>query len=194
MIYSIAKTVVKFVLKILYKVEVKGLENLPKETGAIICSNHTNNFDPLIVACFVNRPIHYMAKKELFKNKFIKYFLRKVNAFPVNRERADISAIKYAIKVVKNNNVLGIFPEGTRVKAGETRKAEPGIAMIAIKGKVVVIPVGIIGEYKLRERIVLNIGQPIHLDEYYRKKLNIDEYKLISENIMTDIRRLMIET
>lgn len=193
MIYSIGKIGIKLILKVFYQIEVKGLENLPQERGIIICSNHTNNLDPLMVACFVNRPIHYMAKKELFKNKFITYILRKVNAFPVDRGKADISAIKHALKIVKQGNVLGIFPEGTRTKIEGTSKAEPGIAMIAIKGKVEVIPVGIIGKYKIGQKIVLNIGQPICLEEYYGKKLDIDEYRFISEKIMGDIKNLILK-
>lgn len=190
MIYSIVKGILKPILKLLYRVEVKGKENFPQETGYIICSNHTHNLDPFIVACFMNPQIHYIAKKELFKNRLIAYFLKKFNAFPVDRQKADISAIKTAIKILKGNEILGIFPEGTRMKTGEIGHAEPGIAMIAIKAKAQVIPIGISGGYKIGKKVLLNCGQPINLEKYYGKKLNIEEYQSISEVIMDEVRKL----
>ncbi|SJZ34102.1 lysophospholipid acyltransferase family protein [Garciella nitratireducens] len=190
MLYSIVKSILKPILKIFYRVEVRGKEHFPEKTGYIICSNHTHNLDPLVVACFMDFPIYYMAKKELFQNKLISYFLKKFKAFPVDRQKPDIAAIKTAIKVLKNNKVLGIFPEGTRVKSGEVSRAEPGIAMIAIKAKVKIIPIGISGGYKLGRKVLLNCGQPISLEKYYGKKLSIKEYKEISQNIMKEIKKL----
>lgn len=193
MLYYIVKILLKFMLRLFFKVKVKGEENIPKDIGLIVCSNHYHWLDPVVVACFFNRKISFMAKKELFDNKFFAFLLKKIYAFPVNRQAADISAIKNALKTVKSNKVLGMFPEGTRVKLGDNINAEPGIAMIGIKGKAQVIPIGISGNYKFRSKLFINIGQPISLEKYYGKKLNIKEFEDISEDIMTKVRDLIIK-
>lgn len=193
MLYTIVKNILKLALKLVFRVKVNGQENIPKEIGLIVCSNHYHWLDPIAVACFFNRKVCFMAKRELFTNKYFGYFLRKVNAFPVNRETADISAIKNAIKIVKSKRVLGMFPEGTRVKSGARIQAEPGIAMIGIKGKAQIVPIGISGSYKFRSKLLINIGQPIILEQYYGKKISIEEFENISEGIMTEVRELIIK-
>src|SRR5690554_6997614 len=95
--YSIVKNLCKFILLILYRIEVCGGENIPKDRGCIVCSNHYHWLDPVAVACFFNREVHFMAKKELFKIKLFGFILKKIHAFPVDRESADITAIKNAI-------------------------------------------------------------------------------------------------
>jgi len=192
-LYNIVRNTLKLVLKLLFKIEVKGKENIPKEIGLIVCSNHYHWLDPIAVACFFNRQVCFMAKKELFRNRIFGYLLRKIYAFPVNRETADISAIKNAIKIVKSNRVLGMFPEGTRVKTGESINAEPGIAMIGVKGKAQIVPIGISGSYKFRSKLLINIGQTISLEQHYGKKISIDEFEEISEYIMTEVRQLIIK-
>lgn len=191
--YGIAQFFCKIILMILYRIKVYGGENIPEGRGCIVCSNHYHWLDPVVVACFFKRPIHFMAKKELFKNKLFSSILRKLNAFPVDRQAADITAIKNAIKIVKNERVLGIFPEGTRVKEGKKSKVEPGIAMIGIKGKALIIPIGISGNYKFGSRLRVNIGHPIPLDDYYGKKLSTAEFSEISESIMSEVRKLIAQ-
>ncbi|MCR1898062.1 1-acyl-sn-glycerol-3-phosphate acyltransferase [Irregularibacter muris] len=191
MLYRIVKSAIKPFLKLFYKIEVKGLENIPQDGGCIVCSNHYHWLDPIMVACFTNRQVHYMAKKELFKNKFLNNFLKRIGAFPVNRGAADISAIKNALRIVKENKVLGIFPEGTRVKSKDQLPAEPGIAMIGIKGKATIVPIGISGNYTFRSSVTMNVGQPISLEKYYGKKSSIKEFESISEEIMVEVRNLI---
>lgn len=191
--YSIIKNLCKIILLILYRIEVYGGENIPKDKGCIVCANHYHWLDPVIVACFFNRPVHFMAKTELFENKIFGFILKRINAFPVNREKADITAIKNAIKIVKAKKVLGIFPEGTRVKQGGKMNVEPGIAMIGIKGKAEIMPIGISGNYKAGSKLKVNMGQPILLEDHYGKKLNTEEFTTISENIMLEVRKLIMK-
>ena len=97
MLYSLAKGLFKIILILLYKINIEGEENIPQENGIVVCSNHYHWLDPIVVACFLNRKVHFMAKKELFNNKFFGGLLKKVHAFPVNRGAADITAIKTAL-------------------------------------------------------------------------------------------------
>lgn len=189
--YKVVKVSVRFLLSLIYKIEIIGKENIPNEGKAIVCSNHFNNLDPVVIGTCLSRKINYMAKEELFSNKLMSNILKRLGVFPVKRGGADISAIKSALKILKNENALGIFPEGTRSKTGEMLKAKPGLAMIGIKSKSPVVPIAIIGNYKPFSKIKIIIDNPIEFTEYYNKKMCIDEYQQISQNVLNHIRKLM---
>lgn len=175
---------------IFYRLRVKGKKNIPKTGGAIVCANHISNFDPIVVAICIKRNVHFMAKAELFENKFVSFILRNLHAFPIKRGSADITAIKNSLKLIKNGEILGIFPEGTRSKTGQLLPAEPGTATIAIKTKAPIIPIKIIGDYKIFKPVKVVIGEPIELAEYYDRKLTSDEINKASQQIMAEIDKL----
>ncbi|MDI6602184.1 MAG: lysophospholipid acyltransferase family protein [Thermoanaerobacteraceae bacterium] len=193
MFYALSKFFVGTILRILYRIEIIGLENIPKEGGCIISPNHKSNIDPPLVACFLNRTVYYMAKQELFDNKLFAIILKALGAFPVKRGTSDISSIKTSMRLLKEGKALGIFPEGTRSKNGKLGEAEPGVAMLAIKMNVPVIPVAIIGNYKLFSKITIKIGKPCYFDEYINFKLSTEDYKSISQKILYNIQALMEE-
>lgn len=126
----------------------------------------------------------------MFKNKVLARIIYKLGAFPVDRDGSDISAIKSSLKILNAEKVLGIFPEGTRVAKMDLENAKPGIALISIKGKSPVVPVYIQSNYKPFHKIIVNIGKPIHLSEYFDKKLSTEEYKSISKRILNSIYSL----
>ena len=188
MLYDILRPVIKVLLKIVYKVKVTGLDNLPdNDTSYIISGNHVHIWDPVLMAVQIKgRHLHFMAKDVLFKSKFLNWFLHKVYAIPVKREDNDIVAIKTAMKV------LGIFPEGTR-NMTEDDMLEPkgGLVLLATRMKVPVVPVGIRGEYKFRKPLIINYGKPIYLDEYYGKKLSSQDcIDICKKEIYPEIIRL----
>lgn len=191
MFYWIAKFFVNIYIKIFYKVNVTGKENIPKEGGFIICANHGAALDPIILILNVKQKVHYMGKEELFKNKFNAFFLRKFGVFPVRRNTADMTSIRKSISILKDGGVLGIFPEGTRNKSKSQIKAQPGVALIAVKSNVKILPVGISSEYKFFGRIDVKIGKPMDLSNYYSKKLSTEELETISKNVMIKIHGLM---
>lgn len=193
MFYLLSKLVVGTILRLLYKIEVIGSENIPSKGGCIISPNHKSNIDPPLVACFINRTVYYMAKQELFENKLVALILRALGAFPVKRGSSDIASIKTSMRILKEGKVLGIFPEGTRNVNGILGSAEPGVAMLAIKMNVPVIPIAIVGDYKLFKKIVIKIGKPCYFDQYIGVKLTTDDYKKISSNILSKIEELMEE-
>lgn len=188
--YKFSRFLAKIVLKSFFKFKIHGIENIPDNGRLIICSNHINLLDPPVLGVAINRQISFMAKKELFKNKLLSFIVSRLGAFPVNREGNDIRAIKNALKVLKNGNVLGIFPEGTRVKDFDLDNAKAGVAMIAIKSKTPIIPILIKSNYKLFSKIDIFIGSPIEFNEYYDKKLNANEYIEISKIILKEIYKL----
>lgn len=156
------KQISKCFLNCIYRVKVEGKENIPKEQGYLICSNHIHAFDPILINTCTRHKISYMAKKELFKIPILNLFLKSSGAFPVDRGHSDLNSIKKAIEILKNKNVLSIFPEGTRHKDGNFKDIKPGAAFVAIEANSPIVPIRIIGNYKPFSKITVKIGQPIN--------------------------------
>ncbi len=186
-LYGFARGLLLVIFRLAFRIELVGIENIPNEGKIIFCSNHVSMLDPITVAISTRRRIYFMAKKELFEKKFFGSLLEKLGAFPVDRDGADLSAIRNSLKILKNEDALGIFPEGTRNKNEDVDNAKPGIAMISIKGKAPIIPIYIDTQYKLFRKIRVIIGKQIIPEEYYDQKLNMDEYKELSRQVMTEI-------
>lgn len=190
MLYKIAKGILRPIFKILYRINIVGKENLPKQGSIIICANHANAIDPIFLGVSMPyKKIYSMAKAELFSNKLFGYILSKLFVFPVKRGEADIKSIKTALTILNNGQVMGIFPEGTRNKTDEV-KAEPGIAMLAVKAHAQILPIAIISNYKLFNKTILKIGQPMKLDQYYNARLQNEDYQNISLDIMKQIYKM----
>lgn len=188
--YKICYFIGNIIFRVVFRFKVTGKNNIPKEGRVVICANHTSNFDPLILALALPRQVHYMAKKELFNNAFLKWLFTSLGAFPVDREAADLSAIRTSVKILQNEKMLGIFPEGTRVYEENLELAKPGVGLIAIKGKAPVVPVFMSSKYKPFSKVNITIGEPINFHEYYNQKLTKEDYKTISQKILKSIYSL----
>ncbi len=185
--YHIARFIASIVFRIIFRIEIVGKENIPKEGRLILCSNHISNLDPVMLGIAVPRPISFMAKKELFEKKILGKLVSGLGAFPVDRDGSDLSAIRNSLKVLKEEKVLGIFPEGTRVDKMDLENTKAGIGLIAIKGKSPVVPVYIASKYRPFSKVKITIGKPINFDDYKSMKLGTEEYREISKNIMKSI-------
>jgi len=124
--YIFARAIVKSVLTPLYRIETIGTEHFPKEGGVLLCSNHIDNLDPPVVGFTAPRPVFFMAKAELFKNPLLKKLMTSIQAFPVKRGMSDREALRTGLKYLKEDKVVGLFPEGTRNKTGEIGKGLAG--------------------------------------------------------------------
>jgi 1-acyl-sn-glycerol-3-phosphate acyltransferase len=193
MLYTFCRNLVWVFFRSFLRVEIKGLENIPKEEGFLLCPNHYSSFDPLFVATCFPRKVRFMAKQEIFKNSILGNLLLKIGVFPVKRGEADLHAIKTAIKVLKDNEVLGLFPEGKRIKGSELGKANSGVAMFSIKSGKSVLPVCIIGTYKPFSKMKVIYGQPIDFTEYKKTKMTNDDYLELSQIVMKKIGELKKE-
>jgi len=191
MFYKFARFLLGSIFRILFRIRVEGDNILKDSDGCIIFSNHICLFDPIVVGCFTRRQIRFMAKEELFRNSFFGNVLIRLGAFPVKRGKVDISAIKNAIRLLKNGEVLGMFPEGTRSRTGELLEAEPGLSMIAVRAKVPVVPVAISTDYKLFRPVTVKIGAPVNLEDYYNKKLTMKEHKGLSNKLMGKVQDML---
>jgi len=193
MLYSFARAVLIPIFLFFYNYRVIGTENVPKGGAYIACANHINMIDPIFVGISLPHRMYFMAKAELFRNILLRGLFNALGAFPIKRGEADIKSIKNSLKLLGSGKVLALFPEGTRNKTSEVL-AEPGIAMLAVKSKVPVVPVAIISSYKFFRRTKVIIGKPIELTDYYERKLLNEEYIKISIDIMNKINELKRET
>ncbi len=121
---------------------------VPNNGPVIFVSNHQSFFDPVLVGYGLDREIDYMARDSLFKNPIFKKLIVSLNAFPVRRGEADIAAIKETLRRLKNNRAVLMFPEATRTADGKIREFKPGLALLAKKARVPIIPVVIEGAFE----------------------------------------------
>lgn len=193
-VYYVAIFLVKIWYAIMFKVEVIGKENIPKEGNAVICSNHYSNYDPISAALYLDRLPHFIGKKELFKNKLFIWVLKNLGVFPIDRNVSmDMKAVKTALKILKEGEILGIFAEGRRVKEGEDVAAKAGVALFAMKGNAPVIPCAISGSYKFRSKLTIRYGEPLTLDEFRSQKLTTELMGQITEKIMGRVEELKVK-
>lgn len=150
-----------------YNLKFTGKENIPKGSHFIVAANHISMFDPLMVSECIMKPIAYMAKKELFDVECnLNWWIKRLGAFSVNREKPELSTFKTVADVLKTNWALGIFPEGHINKIGRIENIQKGFAVIAQRTKCDILPVAICGfeGYTKKfhaQNMVLKIGKPI---------------------------------
>ncbi len=146
---------------------IKGKENIPESGPLIIYANHVSMFDVFLLTVAFRRPIRFMAKKSLFETPVVRHFVRAYRAFPVDRDHADLSAVMAALRVLKDGEQLGIFPEGTRSRCGDPAPAKGGVALFAVKAKAPVIPVKLTYKRKVNlfNRYEVTIGERIPYDK-----------------------------
>ena len=156
---------------------VHGLENVPEEGGAVIASNHLSFLDPVVVGSALRRRTYYFAKAELFVPVF-GWIIRKCYAFPVERGGADMTAAKEAIKLLRDGELLTMFPEGTRSRDGRLQELSTGAAMLAARAGVPIIPCAMRGtdvvmpigaKFFHRGRVTVSFGAPIDPLQYGEK-------------------------
>jgi 1-acyl-sn-glycerol-3-phosphate acyltransferase len=172
----LAAGVARLVFGLAARVELEGVENLPRSGPLIIVANHLSNADPPIVVGWLTpalgRRLHILAKAALFVGP-LGTLLRSQGVTPVRAGGSDIEAFRAAKAVLDRGDVLCIFPEGTRSRTGALGEAKPGVALLATRADVPVVPVGLSGtdrflppgsaRPRLRARVVVRIGRPFRL-------------------------------
>lgn len=152
--------------KLVYNIKSEGRGNIPKDSRCIYSANHVSMFDPLWLSFAVCRPIAYMAKKELFETKKLSWWIKRLGAFSVNRQKPDISTFKTVKDVFKTNWSLGIFPQGGIKDNKKIEDLQKGFAIIAKQSKADIVPVSIIGfegytKTPFAQNVTVKIGKPI---------------------------------
>lgn len=191
MIRAIIKFCLSVFFSIYFRIEKRGEENLPKEGAYILAPKHISNWDPpVIVAKTKRNDVYILAKQELFINGFVKYIAKKVHALPVKRNSHDTTVVKESVKVLKQGNVLLVFPEGTRNGIEKHGKIHSGATIMANMARVPIVPVGIQATYKPFSKVIINYGKPINLGEKKLDKEGIDD---ITKKLQDEIIKLTNE-
>ncbi len=197
--YGIAGILIRTVSRIFFRIKISGRENVPKSGGFILASNHISYFDPPLMGSFCGRELHFMAKKELFRNKIFGALIRHFNSHPVNRSGFDKSAIETAVSLLKNDQPMLIFPEGTRAKGVDFLPARPGVALIARAAEKPIIPALVYGSNSLKncflgkKRMSIIFGSPIMPAELSSFPRDKNGYRLLADTILNRIKGLKVE-
>jgi 1-acyl-sn-glycerol-3-phosphate acyltransferase len=176
-----------------FRWRTSGIENVPAG-GVIIAANHISLWDPPVIGTALPRKVHFMAKEELFANPVFGWIISKLGAFPVKRGAADRTAIRTALRLLESGSILAIFPEGTRSKDGKLGSPEAGLALLALKSGVPIVPAAIIGTNKIfRDNQVLPkfrviFGKPILLNRDIAGK---ESMEIMSTQVMAEISQLL---
>jgi glycerol-3-phosphate dehydrogenase (NAD(P)+) len=154
-------------LQLYFRARRIGREHIP-DGKVILAANHRSFLDPFIIGTCVRRPIYFVAKRELFENRLIGWFLNCLGAFPVRREESDEESVATALTLLERGEAVVIFPEGTRTRSGPLRQPKRGVGRLALESGAPVVPIAIAGTERARRgwlirpvRVALRCGRPL---------------------------------
>jgi 1-acyl-sn-glycerol-3-phosphate acyltransferase len=189
--WPVGKGILSSLTRATTSIRAYGKERIPREGGAVLAVNHFNFIDIPVVGTVVPRRIVFVGKSELFEYPGLAQLIRAHGALPIRRGESDREALRRMRETVRENDLLGLFIEGTRQTSGVPGTPMPGAAMIAISEGVPVVPAAIHGsqQWKLGDRTPVSIafGEPMRFAEHPR---NSKGYAAASEEIMGEIKRL----
>ena len=193
--YRFIRYLVLSVFKIFLRLKVEGQRNVPQEGGVILASNHCSFFDPPLVAVATRRPVHFLAKKELFDHWGFGALIRALSAFPVSRGFGR-KAIETVLRTLREDRAVLLFPEGTRQRSGTLGQAKAGVGMIAVKAGKPIVPVWVSGSLHAWRafaglgRIRVCFGRPIQPEEFRTAEIARQRYQVIGDQVMEAIGRM----
>jgi 1-acyl-sn-glycerol-3-phosphate acyltransferase len=182
--YGFAKLVVAPLLRLAFRIQLRGRDRVPRHDGLLVVSNHISLCDPPILGLFLPRPTDWLAMQELFDNRLGGAIVRCLRCIPVDRKRGDSSAVREAVRRLKAGECVVIFPEGG-VRVGEESAVhgdgmfKEGAAAIARMSHVPVLPVLLDGTraaydwrnwFFRRPVISIHFGEPFHLDKHVSRE------------------------
>ena len=194
--YAVGKALLMPFYKMLYRFKVKNKGAVPAEGGVILASNHMSYADPVLLGLSEKRRLYFMAKEELFHNKFAAAVIRALGAFPVQRGAGDGKAIKTGEDILCEGNVMTIFLEGTRTKTGELLRPRSGCALLAQQTRLPVVPCCITKrDFKhIFSKTIIHFGDPLSPEQLgFTTEGGRRELKNATNMIMGEIRRMREE-
>ncbi|MDQ1704134.1 MAG: 1-acyl-sn-glycerol-3-phosphate acyltransferase [Frankiaceae bacterium] len=194
------------ILKVLFRPWVEGVENLPKDGAAILASNHLSFSDSIFLPLSVPRRITFLAKSDYFTGRGLKGrltagFMKGAGQVPIDRSggRASEAALRKALEILGDGDMLGIYPEGTRSPDGRLYRGKTGIARMALEAGVPVIPVAMINTFDVQppgqvipkiQRIGIRIGEPLDFSRYEGMEGDRFVLRSITDEIMYELMQL----
>lgn len=197
--YRSAQILSFFYFKAFHRFQTIGLDNIPSEGPFILAANHSSFLDPPAVGCKVNRNLHYFARDSLFRGPF-GFLISRLNSIPVNRGQLDLTTLRLTLNVLKNDQPLLVFPEGTRSTNGHIGLPKKGLGLLAIKARCSVLPVRIRGSHeilgkgnffpRIGRKLIITYGTLIPFDSFSAMITKPDKYEQVSKFVMQEIKKL----
>jgi 1-acyl-sn-glycerol-3-phosphate acyltransferase len=166
MIYWIFRAAFIVIFKLLFRLKVEGLENLPQKTNFIVISNHASFLDPLIIGTAIPKRIYWLAFRDIYNFFWLRWFMKIADVLPTG------NSSEKALHLLNNNKNIGLFPEGTRSFDGQLKEFRRGVALLALKTGRPILPCAILGAYDALPKsakfprflpIKVKIGKPKYL-------------------------------
>lgn len=205
-IQSLARVVLTPPFRFFWKVTVEGIENIPTTGGAIIAPNHISVLDSFFVPLVLPRRVTYVGKAEYMDDWKTKWIFPAIGMIPIDRAggNAAQAALDAAACCLDAGELFGIYPEGTRARDGRLHKGHTGVARLALRTRVPIIPVGIIGTDEVQpadaklpnvfRRVHIRFGRPISVDRYLDRADDRMVLRQIVDEVMYEIRNLSGQT
>ncbi len=199
MLYWIAYVLVYTLARLFLRMRIIGIENVPRDGGAIIAANHMSYLDIPLLGCALKRRADFIGKSELFRNPIVGFLFRRLGGFPIKRGSIDRSALVEAVRRLKAGRLVVFYPEGRRSEDGHLQRPKPGIGMVAIKAQVPIIPALIEGtgqilpkrSWRLRfHPVVIRFGPPLDPSKFEDTDQDKLTYTKISQAVMEGIQKL----
>ena len=167
-VYAIVRAIFQPFFHIYFRYVRIGREHIPKHGPVIVAANHRSFLDPFVIATMARRPMYYVAKKELFRNSIVAWFLVQLGAFPVDRGAGDGDMITTARMILERGDILLMFPEGTRIRPGSLGEPRRGVGRLALETGAPVVPIAVIGTEAVRRgwrirphKVRIRAGRPL---------------------------------
>ena len=189
----------RFLYKLFCRWEIHGREHFPKHGGFILAVNHASYLDPTIAGSASPRGIYYMARQSLMKSRLAHWFLTSIHTIPLDTGGGDIGAFKACLQTMRKGHPVLIFPEGTRSVDGAPKPGKLGVGLLAMMGRVDILPCYVHGSYEMFPRharfprphkLHVYFGKPLAYLEFDHLKMEKGSYQKISHRVMEEIGKL----
>lgn len=190
-LYRFVRFVCGLICRLLLRMEVRGRRNVPPDGPLIVACNHVSYVDPVALGVALPRPIAYMAKVELFRIPLLGPLIAALGAYPVDRGKGDVAAIRNSLQQLRNGWAIGIFPEGTRNLAGDA-PIHTGVALLASLSGAPVLPAYVLGGERAKRlgKLKVAFGEPVTVKSAAGGKASREDLANWADEIMTRSRAL----
>ncbi|MEO7803445.1 MAG: lysophospholipid acyltransferase family protein [Actinomycetota bacterium] len=204
--YRIVKVILTPILRGIYRVKAKGLENFPSEGPVIVVANHISFMDSLFIPLMLPRRMVYLAKAEYFESRKTAWFFRALGMIPVRRDIKEKTeaALEAGREVLSEDGVLGLYPEGTRSPDGRLYRGRTGVARLVHRSGACVVPVGLMGSREIMPkkakfpkpwgRVTVHFGKPLYFLRYLERPEDRFSLRSMTDEIMFEIMSLSGQT